>query len=288
MRVKAKPKELLLSPFRYPGGKSWLRPIVEQWLAAPVDRLVEPFAGGGNVTLMAVSQQLAKRATMVELDRRVAAVWSASLNGEAEWLAQKVETFQPTSPSVRHEVARKPTTLRQLAWVTLLHNRVSYGGLMTACSGLLNEGERGNGLTSRWYPKTLAARIRGINRLKKRITFACGDGIELLEQYHRNWNSVRTAYFIDPPYIVAGKRLYTKSKLDHRRLFEIASKLNGRVLMTYDDTAEVCALAAEFGFATKRVRMLSRQHRTKTELLISKDFAWLKNRKHKRQALPKT
>ena len=36
----------LLSPFRYPGGKSWLRPIVQQWLSKPVRQLVEPFAGG--------------------------------------------------------------------------------------------------------------------------------------------------------------------------------------------------------------------------------------------------
>jgi DNA adenine methylase len=278
----------LLSPFRYPGGKSWLRPIIKQWLATPVNRLVEAFAGGGNITLFALSQKLAKHATMVELDRRVAAVWEATLNGEAEWLAQQVESFKLTELRVRTEVIRKPTTPRQLAWVTLLRNRVSYGGLMTTRSGLLNEGERGNGLTSRWYPETLAARIRDINKLKRRITFSCGDGIAWLERYRNAWDSEGVAYFIDPPYLVAGKRLYAKSKLDHRRLFEVASKLKGRVLMTYDDTDDVRALAAEFGFATKSLRMLSREHQTKTELLISRDFTWLKNSKHKRRARRKT
>src|SRR5881392_3351921 len=37
------------SPFRYPGGKTWLVPYVRSWLrgrAIPTSVLVEPFAGG--------------------------------------------------------------------------------------------------------------------------------------------------------------------------------------------------------------------------------------------------
>ena len=37
------------SPFRYPGGKTWLVPLVRQWLRSLPRRpalLVEPFAGG--------------------------------------------------------------------------------------------------------------------------------------------------------------------------------------------------------------------------------------------------
>ena len=38
------------SPFRYPGGKTWLVPRVREWLASLPQRpalFVEPFAGGG-------------------------------------------------------------------------------------------------------------------------------------------------------------------------------------------------------------------------------------------------
>ena len=57
--------------------------------------------------------------------------------------------------------------------------------------------------------------------------------------------------------------------------------------MTYDNVPEVRALAREFGFAIRTVRMLSRQHRTKIELLISKDFTWLRSSKHKKPVHPK-
>src|SRR5579859_2063435 len=98
--MKTRP-EPLLSPFRYPGGKSWLRPIVRQWLKIPVRRLVEPFAGGGNITLLAVSEKMANRATMIELDAHVSAVWQSVLNGEAAWLSKRTESFRPTKGNVR-------------------------------------------------------------------------------------------------------------------------------------------------------------------------------------------
>lgn len=125
--MKKKRAKPLLSPFRYPGGKSWLRPFIRQWLAGGVDHLVEPFAGGGNVTLTAVSERLAKRATMIELDRDVASVWVASLNGQAEWLCQRLKSFRVQRKTVAAQLRRRPRSIRQRAWVTLLRNRVKHG-----------------------------------------------------------------------------------------------------------------------------------------------------------------
>src|SRR5712671_8236811 len=42
------------SPFRYPGGKTWLVPYVRQWLSSRApkpEELIEPFAGGAIVGL---------------------------------------------------------------------------------------------------------------------------------------------------------------------------------------------------------------------------------------------
>src|ERR1017187_5676540 len=65
------------SPFRYPGGKTWLVPRIRQWLGSfsvrPAD-LIEPFAGGGIVSLTAVFENLVERAILVELDHDIASV----------------------------------------------------------------------------------------------------------------------------------------------------------------------------------------------------------------------
>ena len=68
------------SPFRYPGGKTWFVPTFRKWVKQifPKPRLlVEPFVGGGIISLTAVFENLVDSALMVELDEDIAAVWQA-------------------------------------------------------------------------------------------------------------------------------------------------------------------------------------------------------------------
>ena len=51
------------SPFRYPGGKTWFVPRLRKWLNSQKKMpavLVEPFAGGGIISLTAVCEGLAE------------------------------------------------------------------------------------------------------------------------------------------------------------------------------------------------------------------------------------
>jgi DNA adenine methylase len=271
-------KTALLSPFRYPGGKTWLRPIVRQWLSGRVEQLVEPFAGGSIVALTALNEDFAKRVTLVERDPAVASVWKVILNGKAGWLRGKIKRFSPTRRNVYFELSRRVRSQHSIAWVTLLRNRVSHGGLLAPGAGLLKKGEAGNGIKSRWYPKTLNARIGAIHGLKDRIYFSEADALKWLGKYGRRRRRYRVAYFIDPPYSTAGKRLYEYGEIDHSKLFQIASRLQGRILMTYDDSAEIRALARQFRFKYRRITMRNRHHESKKELLISKNFKWLKSK----------
>ena len=54
------------SPFRYPGGKTWLAPIARQWFAQakPGAHLIEPFAGGGIIGLTAAAEYQFERITL--------------------------------------------------------------------------------------------------------------------------------------------------------------------------------------------------------------------------------
>jgi DNA adenine methylase len=92
-----------LSPFRYPGGKTWLVPYARTWLRSIQPKptvLVEPFAGGGIVGLTAGLEDLAEHIVLVEKDIAVAAVWKVILGGQAEWLAQRIEHFELTKANV--------------------------------------------------------------------------------------------------------------------------------------------------------------------------------------------
>jgi DNA adenine methylase len=263
------------SPFRYPGGKTWFIPFLRAWLHCKSKlptRFIEPFAGGGIVSLTVAFERLAKHVVFAELDPGVAAVWRVVLNGQADWLAKEILNFELTLENVRKTLNLAAETVREKAFQTILRNRVQRGGIMAAGAGLVKAGENGRGLLSRWYPETLARRIREINHSKDRLTFVEGDAFALLDEHKADKDAV---YFIDPPYTLAARRLYTKWQIDHRRLFTEMKACKGDFLMTYDNTPEIAALAAEFGFEAQPVAMKNTHHAKMTELLIGRDLSWL-------------
>ena len=144
---------------------------------------------------------------------------------------------------------------------------------MAEGAGLVKTGENGRGLNSRWYPETLARRIQEIAGVRERFSFVEGEAFEIIRGYA---DDETTAFFVDPPYTLASKRLYLHWKVDHRELFRLLAKVKGDVLLTYDNTREIASLASEFDFETQAITMKNTHHAKMTELLIGKDLSWLK------------
>lgn len=270
------------SPFRYPGGKTWLVPRVRQWLRAQPTRpglLLEPFAGGGIVSLTAAFERLADCVHMVELDPQVAAVWQTILSSDAVWLADAIVNFSLTPDSALAALADTCEETQCVAFRTILKNRINRGGILAPGAGIIKHGENGKGLASRWYPETLRRRILEIAAQRGRIEFEMGDGIAALR---RHAGRADTVYFIDPPYTAratksAGSRLYLHSVLDHEQLFHVAATLAGDFLMTYDNAPGVQKLAERHGFDTLPIPMKNTHHAEMTELLIGRDLEWAKS-----------
>lgn len=261
------------SPFRYPGGKTWLIPTVRQWLQQdkkPTPLLIEPFAGGGIVSLTAAFEKLAEQTIMTELDPEISAVWETIFSDDNQWLAEKILHFDLSIETAKAELEKETKQVRDIAFNTILKNRICHGGIITKGSGFLKKGD-GRGIASRWYAKTLHDRITAIHFYKEKITFKSYDAFQILEEYRDNEECF---FFIDPPYTVAGKRLYTFYDLDHAKLFEYASKLKGKFMLTYDDTEEIRGLANRFGLKYKTIPMKTTHHLEKNEIIISDNLYW--------------
>ncbi|MCG6553780.1 MAG: DNA adenine methylase [Candidatus Magnetominusculus sp. LBB02] len=262
-----------LSPFRYPGGKTWLVPTVRQWLKCQKHKpseFIEVFAGGGIVGLSVANERLSGHVTMIELDPEIAAVWHTILSDDAQWLAKEILSFELSIDNARRALERTATNTREKAFQTILKNRTFHGGIIAAGSGFLKSGENGKGIASRWYPQTIAKRIRYIETFRQRITFIEGDGIQYMrEMAHRQ----DVAYFIDPPYTAPGKRagsrLYTFFEIDHEQLFDIALTLRADFMMTYDDAASVRKMADSRNFHIATVPMKGTHHNEVEELLVT-------------------
>ncbi len=262
------------SPFRYPGGKTWAIPVVRKWLkqSETVKVLVEPFAGGGIVSLTAAAEGLADSVIMVEMDNEVVAVWKTITSKDSDWLVEKILSFDLTIENIQAELEKEDKEERDVALCTILKNRTYHGGILAKGSGLLKFGENGKGIKSRWYPETLAKRIKEICTYRDKLTPIEGDAFEYIKKYKANPDCY---FFIDPPYVVAGRRLYTHFDVDHERLFKHVSEIKGKFLLTYDDAQEVRDLANKFGLAHTTIPMKTTHHLEKRELLISDNFDWL-------------
>lgn len=268
------------SPFRYPGGKTWLVPRIRAWLLSlpePPAEFFEPFAGGAIVGLSVAAERLAQHVTLVELDEDVAAVWKVIIEGDAEWLAYRILNFDLTPANADRVLDEVAPTLQERAFQTILKNRIHHGGILAPGAGRIKTGENGRGINSRWYPETLCRRILKVARMRERLTFIQGDGLDILRDHALRTDVV---HFIDPPYTAAGKRagrrLYTHHELDHEALFSIAASLEGDFLMTYDHCEGVRALARQYHLDTEAVAMKNTHHARMTELLIGKNLDWIR------------
>ncbi len=238
--------------------------------------LIEPFAGGGIISLTALFEKLVQKAIMVERDEEIAAVWRSVVKGHAGWIADRIIEFKLTKENVLNEINKTYDDIKHIAFQTILKNRTLHGGILAEGSSFIKYGENGKGIRSRWYPKTLATRFRNLEFVASRINFICGDGLQVLRDYAANDDAV---FFIDPPYTAGGKkagsRLYKYYELDHEDLFKVCESLQGDFIMTYDMADEVKNLARKHGFEMKPIAMQNTHHAEMTELVIGRDLSWM-------------
>ncbi len=262
------------SPLRYPGGKTWLIPHIQRWLRSMSypQELIEPFCGGGIVSLTAAAENLVGKCLMADIDPDVAAFWQAALS-YGEKLRERIADFDLSRDSVvALEASRHADDVVYNGFRTLVLNRTRRGGILTPGASFIRSGENGKGIASRWYPQTLIARLEEIEKYARarKVTFHEWDGIRLLEERLGTKNTVT---FVDPPYTARGKqagsRLYKYSEIDHSLLFEILADSSAEFLMTYDASPEIISLVRQHGFHAVTVAMKNTHHARISELIIT-------------------
>src|SRR5699024_145898 len=106
-----------LSPFRYPGGKTWLIPVIREWFQSfetTPKLLLESFAGGAIGELTAAAEGRAEPVRLVELDDDMAAVWNLTLHGsdqDFQKFLSSITTLEFTTENVREIIDASPRAI---------------------------------------------------------------------------------------------------------------------------------------------------------------------------------
>lgn len=258
--VPAAVKPPVLSPLRYPGGKSRIGPYISQCLqrnAVAPELFVEPFAGGASVALWLLSEGVVDRIGIAEVDPLVADFWKTVFYDSA-WLVDQVEHVSIDVDTWKRFRACSPRTRRERAITCLFMNRTSFSGVLATNAGPIG-GYHQQGryrLDARFPRKTLIHRIQYLASLRHRVAFIWTLSWErtfarVQAKQQDGSLPANTVYYCDPPFFHQAHRLYRHSFSDddHVRLRDALVSLEAPWVLSYDAPERVRAL---YGSGTRR------------------------------------
>ncbi len=236
---------LIVSPLRYPGGKSRALQKIVQQLPAHFSEYREPFVGGGSVFVYLRQKFPHVKMWINDLNFELFCFWKEAQR-DAKQLAfaiqqvkDKTENGRVLFETLRGQAGTALSDFERAMRFFVL-NRISFSG--TVDSGGYSEGAfRGR------FTDSSIARVRELGALLQDVKITHKDYTYLLRARGRD-----VFLFLDPPYLTATKsRLYglngtLHTSFDHQTFAREMRQCVHSWLITYDDSPEI---RANFAFA---------------------------------------
>lgn len=263
--------EYRMALLRYPGGKSRYTHFILPALykLSGFSLYVEPFVGGGSVTLAMAARHPNVKLVLNDFDPGIAAFWDLIGNApepEFESFENRILNTQPTLAMFREMLDSNPAHRADKAFRTFFLNRTSFGGMGWRPLGGWEQTSKDK-IDSRWGRAETKARelreARGL--LHGRTQVLNADFASIIPLAHE-----KALMFLDPQYYEAGNQLYnfTWSDADHVRLHDALRHKNNWV-MSYDDHPRIRELYPTLAFHMAVKYSGGKQRKKTNELLLS-------------------
>lgn len=272
----------VVSPLRYPGGKSYLYPTLRSVLRANSMReaqYVEPYAGGAGAALGLLVTGEVGRIVVNDLDPSIYAFWRAAVD-QPEEFGRRIETARLTVSEWEQHRQVYLNADRQdyleLGFSTFYLNRTNRSG---ALNGGPIGGKKQTGnykIDARFNKQTLLERLRLLALYRNRISVSNVDGIDVIEEY---CSAANTLIYADPPYFEKAGSLYMNSFTghDHEELaIAMNSAANANWVLTYDNVPEVPALYRDRRKELVSLNYSAHHVRSAKEVMVFSDALELK------------
>lgn len=241
----------IVSPLRYPGGKSYLYPRLRSLVRAnglSKGVYVEPYAGGAGAALgLLMTGEVAKIA-INDLSPAIYAFWQAVTQHSDDFI-DRIKRVALTVDEWERQREIYQTADRSsyfdFGFAVFYLNR-------TNRSGALNGGPIGGKdqtgrykIDARFNRGGLSERVRLVGLHRSAIALSNDDGIDTIKRYA---DDPAALIYADPPYFEKAGSLYMNyfTEGDHAALAECLNSLNkSRWILTYDDVPQVATLYAD-------------------------------------------
>jgi DNA adenine methylase len=266
-----------ISPFRYPGGKAFLyKYLLSQLDALPVGRrcYAEPFCGGAGAAVILLKLNAVSKIYINDVDLKVFFAWKAILE-ESERFANMI-LGTPVDLATwysSHEIVESSNSDNfEIGFATFFLNRTSRSGIVMGAGPIGGYDQTGNWkIDARFNRVALAERVRWLGSMKDRIILTQEDALTFLSRAKNRLELNQTLFFVDPPYVTAGGRLYLNAMSEAKHI-ALSDMLQDGMLphwvLTYDDHALVRNLYQEQTIKDLSVSYSLQKKRKEREVII--------------------
>ena len=271
--------DTLVSPLRYPGGKSELTKYFEVTLKENLllgCHLVEPYAGGASVSLAMLTLDVIRKATLIERDPLIYSFWK-SVRYHPDELCDRIQRCEVTLNTWKRYQKYLVANCNQLYSVVELGmagvflNRTNFSGIINAgpIGGMSQQSDYS--IDCRFNKERIIDLITSISRLGPKINVVFGDGLRYLRRNEARLLEEHTLTYLDPPYYQQGHRLYRFSykKDDHKKLANQITKAKYPWIVSYDNHPYIRKLFAGQKILPISLNYAVKESRRADELLIS-------------------
>lgn len=235
------------SPLRYPGGKGKLYEFVKNLILhnnLDGGTYSEPYAGGANIALRLLIEDYVSDIYINDLDESIYSFWRAILRQPDEFIKRIWDTpttIEEWQKQKRVQENKHEYDYLDLGFSTFFLNRTNRSGIIKAgVIGGINQS--GNyKIDARYNKEDLVRRVNIIANHGKHIKIYKQDALKFITKTIPE-KKAKGLVFLDPPYYVQGKGLYT-SFYNHNDHVKVADAIKKSPLkhwiVTYDNVAEI-------------------------------------------------
>jgi DNA adenine methylase len=267
-----------VSPFRYPGGKAFLY----KYLLSRLERIpnkprhyAEPFCGGAGAAVILLKLDVVSQIHLNDADPKVYSAWKYIVEEPERFAAEILKT--PVDLETWHlcratiESTTEPTF--KLGFATFFLNRTSRSGIVIGAGPIGGYDQRGNWkIDARFNREALAERVLWLGSMRDRIKLTHEDALTFLSRSAERLPIQQTLFFVDPPYVTAGGRLYLNA-MDEGKHVALSDLLQSGALpqwvLTYDDHPLIRDLYSNQKVQDLAVTYSLQNKRKEREVLIS-------------------
>ena len=241
-----------------------------------ITHYAEPLAGGAGAAIELLSANVVRKIHLNDADPRIYSAWRAMLLQNDAFKRRLIETpLNMDSWRECRKIVADPkghSDELELGFATYFLNRTNRSGIVIGGGpiGGYSQNSKWN-IDARYYLDTMLTRIDWIGRQASRISISNLDAVDFIRKFDSR-RANKTFFFVDPPYVSAGSRLYLNTMDDakHKQLAVAIRKKRSmhHWLITYDDHPLIREVYADAAISEFAVRYSLQTKRLEKEIQI--------------------